>query len=105
MIYLFLILSIWFCQVLVATCWIFTIFCQATCCGAQTPVLLYSLQSVQASIVLGRRPSCFMACRIPVPESPELQGELSITGPPGKFSGFHLEVMKVSEIKYCNGYF
>ena len=58
----------------------------------------HGLQSVQASVVVGRRPSYFMACRIPVPESPELQGELSITGPPGKFSGFHLEVMKVSEI-------
>ena len=64
----------------------------------QTPVLLYGLQSVQASVVVGRRASCFMACRILVPESPEFQGELSTTGPPGKFPGFHLEVMKVSEI-------
>ena len=44
----------------------------------------HGLQSVQASVVVGRRPSYFMACRIPVPESPELQGELSTTGPPGK---------------------
>ena len=62
------------------------------------PVLSYGRQSVQASVVVGHRPSCLMACGIPVPESPELQGELSTTGPPGKFPGFHLEVMKVSEI-------
>ena len=33
---IFIFLSIWFCRVLVATCWIFTAFCQTTCCGAQT---------------------------------------------------------------------
>ena len=37
-----------------------------------SPVVSHGLRSVQASVVLGHRPSCFMACGIPVPKSPEL---------------------------------